>query len=255
MRSWGIHFVAARTERAGTAQSALVEEYGQTAVGECDVIVALGGDGHMLDTLRIAAAFKKPVYGMNLGTVGFLMNDFQQEGLLSRLNDTRGTEIHPIRMNAFDAEGNVHTHIAWNEVTVFRQSGQAIKLQVDVDGVTRIPELVCDGIMLATPLGSTAYNLSAGGPVIPLESRSFALTPIAPFRPRRWRGAILPDSVPVDFIARDTVKRPMSATADSMEVRNVVRVEMEQDLSNTVTILHDLDHNLSERLMSEQFEF
>ena len=247
-------FVASRT--AADAQqglAALTARYGQTAAAEADVIVALGGDGFMLQTLHRHKDLGKPVFGMKAGTVGFLMNLFNEDDLPQRVANAQRSTLRPLVMQASTESGNVSEHFAFNEVSLLRQTKQAAKIRVYLNGLPKIDELVCDGVMVATPAGSTAYNLSAHGPILPLESQILALTPIAAFRPRRWRGAILRSETEVKFEILDHYKRPVSATADSFEIRDVVEVVVRESRDKTVTLLFDPEHNLEERILNEQF--
>jgi len=218
-----------------------------------DVIVALGGDGFMLHTLRQFVGVGKPIYGMNRGTVGFLMNEFVTDELTDRIASADQLTLHPLRMRATCQDGSVEEALAINEVSLFRETRQAATIDIRIDGVARLNGLVCDGVLLATPAGSTAYNLSAHGPIVPLGAEVLALTPISAFRPRRWRGALLPRSARVEFDVRDASKRPVSAVADSTEVRDVRHVEIVEDRNATATILFDPEHNLEERILKEQF--
>lgn len=247
-------FVASDAPRAQEALAQLRKQY--TCLpdpGEADVIVALGGDGFMLQTLRQFIGCGKPIYGMNRGTVGFLMNEFVCEDLLERVARADALHLHPLRMRATTVDGTVEEALAINEVSVFRETRQAAKIDIRVDGVARLNGLVCDGVLLATPAGSTAYNLSAHGPIVPLGAGVLALTPISAFRPRRWRGALLPQSAKVEFDVRSTDKRPVGAVADSMEVRDVKHVEIVEDRDMAAIILFDPEHNLEERILKEQF--
>lgn len=221
--------------------------------GDADVIVALGGDGFMLQILRQYIDRDIPIYGMNRGTVGFLMNDYTPEGLLERIRSADSLTLHPLRMRATRVNGEVVDALAINEVSVFRETRQAARIDIQVDGVARLNGLVCDGILLSTPAGSTAYNLSAHGPIVPLGAGVLALTPISAFRPRRWRGALLPHSAKVEFDIRDTKKRPVGAVADSTEVRDVRHVEIVEDRNSRAVLLFDPEHNLEERILKEQF--
>ena len=253
-----VAFVAADTDEATSARERLVALYGDCPAERAEVVVALGGDGFMLETLhrnlRQDRARERPaIYGMNCGTVGFLMNRWSEEALLARLARAEPVHLHPLAMSAVARDGTTHADIAFNEVSLLRQSRQAAKIRITVDGKVRLDELVCDGVLVATPAGSTAYNLSAHGPIVPIGARLLCLTPISAFRPRRWRGALLPDSSAVAFEVLDGAKRPVSAVADSTEVRDVARVEVRQDDSQSVTLLFDPDHNLEERILLEQF--
>jgi NAD+ kinase len=248
-----IAFLAAEMGPAQSAKRALVKRYGQTPVDRADVIVALGGDGFMLQTLHDHMALGVPFYGMNRGSVGFLLNAYKLDGLTKRLARTTKVELHPLRMVSTSAKGRKRSALAINEVSVLRQLRQAAKIRILVDGVERLSELICDGVLISTPAGSTAYNLSAHGPIIPLGSNLLALTPISAFRPHRWRGALLPYKAKVMFEMLEHEKRPVSATADFYEVRDVTRVEVSEDRSQKLTLLFDPEHNLEERVLKEQF--
>ncbi len=217
--------------------------------------MALGGDGLMLETLHRVMARRTPVYGMNFGSVGFLMNEFAEIGLRERLAAAKPTQIFPLAMTVKDAEGTTHEALAFNEVSLFRRSYQAVKIQIVVDGQVRLEELICDGVLLATPAGSTAYNLSAHGPILPIGSPLLALTPISPFRPRRWRGAILNNRAVVTFVTREAEKRPISAVADNVEFPQVIETTVREDRSHAVTLLFDPGTSLEERVLSEQFRY
>ena len=246
-------FVASDRPEAQQARQALVARYGSTPEAEADVIVALGGDGQMLETLHGNLRRRTPVFGMNRGSVGFLMNDFEEDGLLERIAGAERTVIHPLQMDAWTESGEVHTGLAINEVSLLRQTRQSAKLRITVDGRVRLEELSCDGCMVATPAGSTAYNLSAHGPIIPLDARVLALTPISAFRPRRWRGALLSHEARVVFDVLEADKRPVSATADNFEVRRVARVEVRERRDIALTMLFDAGRSNEERVMAEQF--
>lgn len=250
-----IAFIASEAPVAKRAFNRMVKLYGNAPLDEADVVVALGGDGHMLQTLHKMVSSRVPVYGMNRGTVGFLMNDYAEGNLRQRLASAELTTIHPLRMTAIDAEGRKHSGIAFNEVSLLRQRHQAAKIAIHVDGKERLEELICDGLLLATPVGSTAYNLSAHGPILPIGSPLLALTPISAFRPRRWRGAILPRNAKVTLTIRDAVKRPVAAVADHLEVRQVQTVEIQEDKKKIVKLLFDPGHSLAERVLNEQFRF
>ena len=250
-----IAFVASQTPEARAAFDLLVARYGNAEAKEADVIVALGGDGLMLQTLHDFLTSGKPIYGMHRGTVGFLMNEFNLDGLVERLAAAHRTIIHPLVMQARDAQGRVHEHRAINEVSLFRQSAQAAHLRILIDGQERLTELVADGVLVATPAGSTAYNLSAQGAIIPINAPLMALTPISPFRPRRWRGALLPDGARVTLRVIDPDRRPVAAVADHAEVRSVRDVEIHMDHSVAMQMLFDPGHSLDERILSEQFGF
>lgn len=250
-----IAFVASPAPEAIEAHARLVARYGDCTPETADVVVALGGDGFMLQTLRTLMRSGKPVYGMHRGTVGFLMNEFNETGLQERLAAAEPTVIHPLVMRAIDRAGEWHEHYAINEVSAFRQTYQAARLRIMVDGKERLPELVADGVMVATPAGSTAYNLSAQGPIIPIKAPLLALTPISPFRPRRWHGALLPDSAQVTIEAIDPDKRPVAAVADHSEVRDMARVDIAMDHSISMHMLFDTGHSLDERILREQFGY
>jgi NAD+ kinase len=248
-----IAFTASRAPEAEAARAALVRRYGDADPATADVIVALGGDGYMLQTLHKFMTAGKPIYGMHRGTVGFLMNEFQEEGLRERLAAAEITHIRPLVMVARDADGRTHESRAINEVSLFRQSYQAARLRILVDGQERLAELVADGVLVATPAGSTAYNLSVQGPIIPVGAPLLALTPISPFRPRHWRGALLPDSATVTVEVLEGEKRPVAAVADHDEVRSVRRVDIRRDPDIAMQMMFDPGHSLDERILREQF--
>jgi NAD+ kinase len=250
-----IAFVASSNSEAQDARARLAKRYGDAAPDEADVIVTLGGDGHMLQTLHRFMHAGKPIYGMHRGTVGFLMNEFQLDGLHERLAAAQITVIHPLLMHARDADGDEQEFHAFNEVSLFRQTYQAARLRILVDGEERLKELVADGVLVATPAGSTAYNLSAQGPIIPISASLMAITPISPFRPRRWRGALLPDSAKVRIEVLDPVKRPVAAVADHDEVRSVSAVDIKMDHAISMQMLFDPHHSLDERILREQFGY
>ncbi|HZQ14786.1 MAG TPA: NAD kinase [Pseudolabrys sp.] len=250
-----IAFVAASTPEAREAYARLEQRYGNADPKSADVIVALGGDGLMLQTLHKFMNSGKPIYGMHRGTVGFLMNDFSLDALPERIAAAQMTVIHPLVMRARDAAGRVHEHRAINEVSMFRQSAQAAHLRILIDGKERLAELVADGVLVATPAGSTAYNLSVQGPIIPINAPMLALTPISPFRPRRWRGALLPDKAKVTIEVLEADKRPVAAVADHDEVRSVRSVDIAMDHACAINLLFDPGHNLDERILREQFGF
>jgi len=250
-----IAFVASQTPEAREAYSRLEKQYGNTDPAKADVIVALGGDGLMLQTLHKFMKSGKPIYGMHRGTVGFLMNEFSEERLVERLAAAHITIIHPLVMQARDTQGRTHEHRAINEVSLFRQSAQAAHLRILIDGQERLTELVADGVLVATPAGSTAYNLSAQGAIIPINAPLLALTPISPFRPRRWRGALLPNKAKVTIEVNEADKRPVAAVADHDEVRSVRNVDIRMDHEISINMLFDPGHNLDERILREQFGF
>jgi NAD+ kinase len=250
-----IAFVASPIPEAQEARERLVRRYGNADPATADAIVALGGDGLMLQTLHRFMHSGKPIYGMHRGTVGFLMNDFAEENLAERLKAAEVTVIHPLLMCARDADDRVHEHHAINEVSLFRQTYQAARLRLLVDGKERLAALAADGVLVATPAGSTAYNLSAPGPIIPINAPLLALTPISPFRPRRWRGALLPDTARVTIEVEEADKRPVAAVADHDEVRDVRVVDISMDRSITMHMLFDPGHSLDERILREQFGY
>ncbi len=248
-----IAFLASPADDAQAALEALTAAHGQHPPAEADVLVALGGDGFMLQTLHRHGDLGRPVYGMKLGTVGFLMNQHRVEDLLNRLAAAEPAVLKPLEMIAHTESGARVESLAYNEVSLLRQTRQAAHIAIELNGQNRLDELICDGVMAATPAGSTAYNFSAGGPILPLGANVMALTPIAPFRPRRWRGAVLKAATEVKFRVLDPYKRPVSATADSHEVRDVLEVTIRESTRHTVTLLFDPEHNLEERILSEQF--
>lgn len=250
-----IAFVASDVPEARSALERLTARYGNTRPPEAEVIVALGGDGLMLQTLHRYMNDRIPIYGMNRGSVGFLMNEYHEDDLRQRIAAAEVTRVHPLSMVATDIHGKAAKGLAINEVSLFRQIHQAAKLSIAVDGKMRLEELICDGVLVATPAGSTAYNLSAHGPILPLDAKLLALTPISPFRPRRWRGALLPDNARITITVREHDKRPVSAVADHVETRDVVRVEIEQARHIDLFMLFDPGHSLDERVIAEQFRF
>lgn len=248
-----IAFVASRASVAQTARAALIGRYGDVTPEHADVIVALGGDGFMLHTLHSTQELDVPVYGMNRGTIGFLMNEYHEDALQERLAAAEEAVINPLVMEATHIDGSRATALAINEVSLLRAGPQAAKLRITVDGRQRMEELVCDGALVATPAGSTAYNYSAHGPILPIGADVLALTPVAAFRPRRWRGALLPKSATVRFDVLEADKRPVMADADGKSHRNVATVEIRSDPTISHRILFDPGHGLEERLISEQF--
>ncbi|MEM7507442.1 MAG: NAD kinase [Pseudomonadota bacterium] len=245
--------LASDSPQAQEGQDILRKRFGHVGPEEADVIVALGGDGFMLHTLHSTMDLAAPVYGMNKGSVGFLMNEFEEKTLLDKLDASKKVTINPLRMIAHDAMERRTAALAINEVSLLRERGQAAKIGISVDGTTMMEELICDGILVATPAGSTAYNLSAHGPILPIRAQLMALTPISAFRPRRWRGAILPWDTQITFDIREQVKRPVSATADHVEVRDVTSVSVAAAPDIKLDLLYDPGHGLEERLMREQF--
>lgn len=248
-----IAFLASSAPSAQTARAALIGRYGNVEAREADVIVALGGDGFMLQTLHSSHGLRAPVYGMNRGTIGFLMNSYNETGLQERLDEAEEEVINPLSMTAICCDGTSHAALAINEVSVLRAGPQAAKLRITIDGRLRMEELVCDGALLATPAGSTAYNYSAHGPILPIGSDVLALTAVAPFRPRRWRGALLPKTAQVRFDVQDPDKRPVMADADGVQVDNIASVSITSEPDVRHRLLFDPGHGLEERLIREQF--
>jgi Predicted sugar kinase len=246
-------FAASDRPEAQEAKAALIARYGQAAPDEAQVIVALGGDGFMLETLHENLESGRPIYGMNRGSVGFLMNEYSEDALLERINAAERAIIHPLAMSAIDTDGDRSEALAINEVSLLRQTRQTAKLRISIDGKVRLGELSCDGALVATPAGSTAYNLSAHGPIIPLDAKVLALTPISAFRPRRWRGALLPHTAKVTFEILEADKRPVSAVADNFEVRNVSEVHVAENRDVALHMLFDAGRSLEERVLAEQF--
>ncbi len=248
-----IAFAAADNPSAKEAMERLTARYEHVPPDEAEVIVALGGDGFMLVTLHSTIGRPVSVYGMNRGSVGFLMNEYGEDDLMERLANAAEARIHPLRMRATTIDGETVEGLAINEVSMLRETRQTAKLQLRIDGVMRLPELMCDGVLVATPAGSTAYNLSAHGPIIPIGAELLAVTPISAFRPRRWRGALLPDHITVKVEVLEAAKRPVSAVADYTEVRDVAEVEIRQEREAALSLLFDPEHNLEERIIKEQF--
>ena len=249
-----IAFVAAESAVARRALRSLTKRYGDVDPQRADVIVALGGDGFMLETLHSVIDRGTPIYGMNRGSVGFLMNGYGERDLRERLGRAEEVRLHPLAMVATTADGHKHRARAINEVSLLRQTRQSAHLRILVDRAVRLPDLVCDGALVATPAGSTAYNLSAHGTIVPIGAGLMALTPISAFRPRSWRGALLPNKAVVTFEVLDSDKRPVAAVADFTEVRDVVRVDVREDRATTLHLLFDPEHNLEERIVAEQFQ-
>jgi NAD+ kinase len=245
-------FRASDRPEAQEALAKLTEKYGDDG-DSAQVIVALGGDGFMLETLHANLGDGRAIYGMNRGSVGFLMNEYVEDGLFERINAAEKACIHPLAMVAIDRTRKQHKALAINEVSLLRQSAQTAKLRISIDGKVRMEELVCDGVLVATPAGSTAYNLSAHGPIIPLDAKVLALTPISAFRPRRWRGALLPHTARVTIEILEAEKRGVSAVADNFEVRNVVEVHIQEDRDSALHMLFDAGRGLEERVLTEQF--
>jgi NAD+ kinase len=250
-----IAFVASDVPEAQEARERLSRTYGSVEPSQADAIVALGGDGLMLQTLHRHLNDRVPIYGMNRGSTGFLMNDYSENNLRERLARAEINVVHPLAMHAVDANGRQHEALAFNEVSLFRQIYQAAKLRLVIDGRVRLDELICDGVLVATPVGSTAYNLSAHGPILPINAPLLALTPISPFRPRRWRGALLPNVAKIRIDVLEPDKRPVSAVADHSETRSVMRVDIEQAAGIDLLMMFDSGHSLDERILSEQFRY
>lgn len=250
-----IAFLSSGTPEADASLTKLAGLYGNAAPEAADVVVALGGDGLMLQTLHRFMGTNKPIYGMNRGSVGFLMNEYQEEGLRERLVAAQRSIVRPLIMKATTVDGRTEVSRAINEVSLLRQSFQAAKLRISIDGTERLGELVADGLLVATPAGSTAYNLSANGPILPLDAPLMALTPISAFRPRRWRGALLPDKAKVTIEVLEAEKRPVAAVADHFETRDVAQVEVSMDHGTGLVLLHDPGHSLDERILREQFGY
>lgn len=246
-------FTASARPEAQDALRRLRHVHGDYGAAEADIIVALGGDGHMLETLRQRLKDKKPVYGMHRGTIGFLMNDYVEEGLIERLAKAEQVRVRPLVARVETLDGRTVTERAFNEVSLLRQTAQTARLRIIVDGAVRMPELHCDGVMVATPAGSTAYNFSAHGPILPINARLLALTPISAFRPRRWRGALLPQSAHVRIEVLEPERRGVSAAADNLETRDIKSVEVREDGGAALTLLFDQGHALDERILREQF--
>jgi NAD+ kinase len=250
-----IAFVASGAPEAEQALARLAKAYGNTAPEDAEIIVALGGDGLMLQTLHRFMGMRIPIYGMNRGSVGFLMNEYRETELPERLARAKVNMIHPLRMQALFADGTRKDALAINEVHLFRLSHQAARLRLTVDGLVRLEELICDGVLVATPAGSTAYNLSVHGPILPINASMLALTPISPFRPRRWRGALLPGTAKVTIDVLESKKRPMSAVADHSEFRNVLSVDIAEERGIGLRLMFDPGHELHDRILAEQFRF
>ena len=248
-------FLASAKPDAAPVLEALVKRYGNCDPQEADVIVAIGGDGFMLETLRIHMGGSTPIYGVNCGTVGFLMNPQDIEGLGDQIEAAEPAVIHPLVMKATTVSGEIVSAMGINEISLFRQTRQSAHVRLHVNGKVQMEKLICDGVLLATPAGSTAYNLSAHGPILPINARMLALTPISAFRPRRWRGALLPHDARVTFETLNPERRPVSAVADNEEVRDVVSVTAQEDRSISMKLLFDRGHSLDERILREQFDY
>jgi NAD+ kinase len=254
-RTQTIAFLSSGAKEANEALDRLKALYGDSPLDDADVIVALGGDGLMLQTLHVTMKAPKPIFGMNRGSVGFLMNDYSEAGLRERIQAALPSIIHPLIMRTRDIHGVETTARAINEVSLLRQTYQAAKLRIEIDGMTQLDELIADGILVATPAGSTAYNLSANGPILPLGVPLMAVTPLSPFRPRRWRGALLRDSQCVTIEVMEADKRPVAAAADHFEIRRVAEVDVAMDKATSLVLLHDPGHSLDERILREQFRY
>ncbi|MGH6888829.1 MAG: NAD kinase [Rhizomicrobium sp.] len=248
-----LHFTASDAAEAQEALARMRARYGDAGPDKADIVVALGGDGFMLQTLHTFVDAGRPIYGMNFGSIGFLMNEFAEGDLDKRLGAAEAATVHPLRMQAAARDGRKHEALAFNEVSLLRETRQAAKIRILVDGKVRIPELICDGILISTPAGSTAYNLSAHGPILPIDADLLALTPISAFRPRRWHGALLSHHARTRFEMLEADKRPVSAVADDIEVRDIRTVDVAEDRSITMTMLFDEGHSLHERVLAEQF--
>lgn len=248
-----IAFVAGPSPEARSAFAELTKRYGAGDPAKADILVVLGGDGTMLATLHETMDRRRPIFGMNCGTIGFLMNRFDPESLPERIARAQRVILHPLRLEARGSDGQRHTLLAINEVSLLRQRAQTAKIAIEIDGVLRLPELMCDGVIVATPAGSTAYNLSAQGPILPLDAGILALTPISAFRPRRWRGALLPRQAHIRLKILEAERRPVSATADFAEIRDVDEIFVREDPNIDLTLLFDPEHHLEERILREQF--
>ena len=247
--------IASDSPRGQEGLALLIDRYELASVDEADVLIALGGDGFLLHVLHTHLALGKPIYGMNRGTVGFLMNEFRVEGLPERIEQARTDVLTPLRMTARTGDGVEHEALAFNEVAVIRYSGQSANIRLLVNGAPRIEKLICDGILVSTAAGSTAYNFSAGGPIIPFSAKVLALTPVSPFRPRRWHGALIPHDTVVEFVNHDPQKRPLGAAADGFEVAGAVSVRVEEAPEQSITVLFDPEHSMEDRIFNEQFAY
>jgi NAD+ kinase len=249
-----LHFIASETEAAQDALKGLIDHYGQNQLEDCDIIVPLGGDGFLLESLHKHHGLNKPFYGVNKGSEGFLLNKSISERLSERIPRSHEVILNALRMTAVGKGGETHEAIAFNEIALFRKTRQTAHINIKIDNIERVAELISDGVMVATAAGSTAYNLSAHGPIIPLNAPLLALTPISPFRPRRWRGALLPDTSTVEMSVIDCDKRPVNVSGDFTEFRDIVKVTVCKSTDVKVKLLFDPDHALEERIMKEQFE-
>ena len=248
-----LHFIAAQQPDAQQAYNECIARYGQQEMDDADVIIVLGGDGMMLQTVNDLLNSGKPIYGMNKGTIGFLMNQYAIDDLPDRIEKAVSTRIYPLSMTAIDIEGNISHALALNEVSLLRQSYQAAKLRISIDNKVRLQELICDGVLVATPQGSTAYNFSAQGPIIPIRAPLLALTPLSPFRPRRWNGALLPNQSHVKIEVLESEKRPVNAVADHTEIKSVAEVSVHEDQTRHGIIMFDSSHSWEDRILEEQF--
>ena len=250
-----LHFLASENNDAQKHKDIFEKKYGSFAIDGAEAIIALGGDGFMLETMKSNMDHKLPIFGINHGSVGFLMNASNDLDLIDRVNASQSIKISPLKMSAVTPDGKEHTAMAINEVSLLREMHQAAKIKISIDGKVRIDELICDGVLVCTPSGSTAYNLSAHGPILPINADVLALTPISAFRPRRWKGAILDNTAEVTFEVHDFKKRPVSAVADSIEFRDVQSVTVKQDNDHAIELLFDEQHSFEERILNEQFKF
>lgn len=248
-----LHFMKSGSPRSQEAYNILIEKYGNVSMEEADVVVTLGGDGFLLEVLHNYPDLEKPIFGMNRGTLGFLLNEFDSENLLEKINEGTDVYLCPIRMEATNTDGVKEQFLGYNEVSVIRYSAQSANLKITINGVTALEMLSCDGVLVSTPAGSTAYNLSAHGPIIPLNSNLLALTPVSPFRPRRWKGALLPNDSVVEIENLDPKKRPIGVAADSREAKNAVHIKVWQDQNDKRHLLFDSASSLEDRIMHEQF--
>lgn len=253
--SFNLGLIAARSSAAQDAAKRLKKKYNFVESHQADYLIVLGGDGFVLQNLHDVSLAQKPIYGMNQGTVGFLLNQYNEDNLLERIEKADSVALYPLKADVFDLAGKHHELVAFNEISLLRQTHLTARIQIAINDTIRLKELVCDGVLLATPAGSTAYNLSAHGPIIPLGGNLLALTPISAFRPRRWRGALLPHKSLVSFTVLEPEERSVSATADYVEVRNIVKIDVVEDKSQVRTLLFDPTHNLEERIIAEQFVF
>lgn len=248
-----LHFLSIHEPSALRYRDTLIHQYGNAPIQDAEAIICIGGDGFILETLHHYMNYQIPVYGINFGSIGFLTNPRVKGDLIAIMKKAHPTRLNPLTMTATTADNKKHTALAFNDVFLYRQTRQAAKIQISTDGKIRLPELICDGVIVSTPAGSTAYNLSAHGPIVPLDSGLIPLTPICPFRPRRWRGALLPSSTKIDCSILEEQKRPVAAVADFTEIRDVIHISIQENLSIQSWILFNPDHSLSERIFSEQF--